>query len=106
MSCLLADPILVCLFLVFLVVPQDWREASRVERWLVWVVVSSMSIVVTRVVAVGRVVARVVVTGSIHGIARIAKSKVLGLKETIMIISAMTILLIVSTLTPSLACWV
>ena len=66
-----------------------------------------MSIVVTRVVAVGRVVAGVVVTGSIHGIARIAKSKVLGLKETIiMIISAMTILLIVSTLTPSLACWV
>ena len=70
--------------LVFLVVPEDWREASRVERRLVRVVVSS--IVVTRVVAVGWVVAGVVVAGSVHWIAIVAivaKSKVFGLEERI-----------------------
>ena len=69
-----------CLSLVFLVVPEDWREASRVERRLVGVVISS--IVVSRVVAVGRVVARVVVSRGIHRIPCVAKSKVFLLKET------------------------
>ena len=69
-----------CLSLVFLVVPEDWREASRVERGLVGVVISS--IVVSRVVAVGRVVARVVVVPrGIHRIPSVAKSKVFLLEE-------------------------
>ena len=75
---ILADPIL---FLVFLVVPEDGREASRVERRLVWVVISS--IVVARVVTVSWVVAGVVVAGSIHRIAIVAivaESKVFGLE--------------------------
>ena len=67
--------------LVFLVVPEDWREASRVERRLVRVVVSS--IVVTWVVAVGWVVAGVVVTRSQKGVAVIpvATEEVLALQK-------------------------
>ena len=63
-----------CFFLVFLVVPEDGREASRVERWLVRVV-----IVVGRVVAVCRVVGGVVVPGPQERVAVVAKSKVFGL---------------------------
>ena len=76
----LAESQVGCQCLVFLVVPEDGREASRVERGLVGVVISS--IVVSRVVAVGRVVARVVVSRGIHRIPSVAKSKVFLLKDT------------------------
>ena len=66
--------------LVLLVVPEDGRETSRVEGGLVGVVISS--IVVSRVVTVGRIVARVVVSRGIHRIPSVAKSKVFLLKET------------------------
>ena len=85
--CPMTIPMLVSRVLVLLVVPEDGREASRVERRLVGVVISS--VVVGRVVAVGWVVAvaggvaGVVVAGSIQRVAVVAivaKSEVFGLE--------------------------